>query len=44
MFTHWSPIRSTQRIMCSSAATIRKSPATGAWRASSDRIPWWTSR
>jgi hypothetical protein len=30
MLTHWSPIRSAQRIKCSSAATIRRSPATGA--------------
>ena len=27
MFTHWSPIRSTQRMMCSSAASSRRSSA-----------------
>ena len=32
MFTHWSPMRSTCLIMCSSAATSRRSPATGAWQ------------
>ena len=41
--THWSPIRSTWRMTCSSAATTRRSPATGACSASSDRMPWWTS-
>ena len=44
MFTHWSPIRSACLITCSSAATTRRSLATGACSASSDRIPWWTSR
>ena len=29
MFTHWSPMRSMCLIMCSSAATRRRSPATG---------------
>ncbi len=37
-------IRCVERITCRSAATIRRSPATGAWRASNDRIPWCTSR
>ena len=32
MFTHWSPMRSTCLITCSSAATSRRSPATGAWQ------------
>ena len=32
MFTHWSPMRSTCLITCSSAATRRRSLATGAWR------------
>src|ERR1039458_7170274 len=31
-------------IMCSRAATRRRSPATGACRASSERMPWCTSR
>ncbi len=44
MFTHWSPIRSAQRMTCSSAATTRRSPATGACSASSESSPWWTSR
>src|SRR6185437_8530894 len=44
MFTHWSPMRSMCLIMCSSAATRRRSPATGACSASSERIPWCTSR
>ena len=44
MFTHWSPMRSTCLMTCSSAATSRRSVATGAWSASSDRTPWWTSR
>ena len=29
MFTHWSPMRSMCLIMCSIAATRRRSPATG---------------
>src|SRR5215207_172958 len=44
MLTHWSPIRSTCLITCSSAATTRRSDATGACSASSERIPCWTSR
>ena len=32
MFTHWSPMRSMCLIMCSRAATSRRSPATGAWQ------------
>ena len=39
MFTHWSPIRSMFLITCSSAATSRRSVATGAWVASSDQDP-----
>ena len=30
MFTHWSPMRSMWWMTCSSAATSRRSPATGA--------------
>src|ERR1035438_10577321 len=29
---------------CSSAARVRRSPATGVWRASSKSTPWWISR
>src|SRR3954471_10134910 len=44
MLTHWSPIRSMFLMTCSSAATSRRSPATGDCSASRESTPWCTSR